>query len=175
MNAAFGCGFVLGPALGGLLGNVNPRLPFWSPGPQTAQRPLRHLRPARIAPAEESQPLLLGARQPVGSLRLLRNNKVLFGLSAVLVLGYLAQQSFMNVYVLYADYRYGWTDRTVGFSLALVGICTIFYGAVLVKPLVAIGERGAMTIGLIGGAIGYAMIGLSKTGLLVWSASPSST
>jgi DHA1 family tetracycline resistance protein-like MFS transporter len=79
----------------------------------------------------------------------------------------------MNVYVIYADYRYHWTDRTVGFSLALVGTCTIVYGAFLVKPVVAkLGERGAMTIGLIGGALGYSMIGLSRTGLFLWIGIP---
>jgi DHA1 family tetracycline resistance protein-like MFS transporter len=79
----------------------------------------------------------------------------------------------MNVYVIYADYRYHWTDRTVGFSLATIGVCTAIYGALLVKPVVAkLGERGAITIGLIGGAIGYSMFGLSKTGVLFWSGIP---
>jgi DHA1 family tetracycline resistance protein-like MFS transporter len=58
---------------------------------------------------------------PVGSLRLLTRNKVLLGMASVLVLGYLAQQSLMNVYVLYCDYRYHWTDRTVGISLGWWG------------------------------------------------------
>jgi DHA1 family tetracycline resistance protein-like MFS transporter len=54
-----------------------------------------------------------------------------------------------------------------------VGIFTVIYGAFLIKPVVAkLGERGAMTIGLIGGALGYSMIGSSRTGLLVWIAIP---
>ena len=113
---------------------------------------------------------------PLGSLRLLRNNKVLLGLASVLVLGYLAQQSLMNVYVLTADYRFGWSDRAVGLSLALVAIFSGFYGAGMVKPLVKrIGERSALTFGLIGGAIGYIMFGLSNTGMLCSGASPCST
>ena len=79
----------------------------------------------------------------------------------------------MNVYVIYDDYRYHWTNRTVGLSLAVVGVFTVIYGAFLIKPVVGkLGERGAMTIGLIGGALGYSMIGSSKTGLLVWFAIP---
>jgi DHA1 family tetracycline resistance protein-like MFS transporter len=97
----------------------------------------------------------------------------MIAIATVLLLGYIAQQSLMNVYVIYADYRYHWTDRTVGFSLATIGICTAIYGALLVKPIVAkIGERGAMTIGLIGGAIGYSMFGFSKTGVLFWCGIP---
>jgi DHA1 family tetracycline resistance protein-like MFS transporter len=91
----------------------------------------------------------------------------MLAIAAVLLLGYIAQQSLMNVYVIYADFRYHWTDRTVGLSLAVIGICTAIYGALLVKPVVAkLGERGAITLGLIGGAIGYSMFGLSKTGFI---------
>ena len=97
----------------------------------------------------------------------------MIAIATVLLLGYIAQQSLMNVYVIYADYRYHWTDRTVGFSLATIGVCTAIYGALLVKPVVAkLGERGAITIGLIGGAIGYSMFGLSKTGVLFWMGIP---
>ena len=49
IGGAFGIGFVLGPALGGLCGQIDPRLPFWVAGAVPAQRRLRHLRPARIA------------------------------------------------------------------------------------------------------------------------------
>jgi DHA1 family tetracycline resistance protein-like MFS transporter len=74
----------------------------------------------------------------------------------------------MNVYVLYTDYRFGWSDRAVGLSLAAVGIFSGMYGAGLVKPLVKrIGERSALSLGLLGGALGYVMFGLSKTGVLL--------
>jgi len=122
---------------------------------------------------EHRSPFSWKNANPVGSMRLLRNNKVMLGLAAVLALGYLAQQSLQNVYVLYADYRFGWSDRAVGLSLAMVGIFSGFYAAGLVKPLVKrIGERGALTFGLIGGIVGYIMIGLSKTGLLMLAGIP---
>ncbi len=73
-----------------------------------------------------------------------------------------------TVYVLIADYRYGWTDKSVGWSLALVAVFSGFYGAGLVKPLVKrIDERNALTFGLIGGIFGYWMFGRSETGLLM--------
>ncbi len=121
---------------------------------------------------ENRSPFSWARANPVGSLTLIRHGNMI-PIAAVLLLGYIAQQVLMNVYVIYADYRYHWTDRTVGLSLAVVGICTIIYGAFLVKPAVAkLGERGAVTIGLIGGAIGYSMIGLSRTGLLLWLGIP---
>ncbi|MEI9980854.1 MAG: TCR/Tet family MFS transporter [Edaphobacter sp.] len=173
LNAAFGAGFVLGPAVGGLLGNINPRLPFLVAAGLSLVNGLYGLfvLPESL-PKENRSPFSWARANPVGSLTLFRHGGML-AIATILLLGYIAQQVLMNVYVIYADYRYHWTDRTVGFSLALVGICTIVYGAFLVKPVVAkFGERGAMTIGLIGGALGYSMIGYSKTGLLLWLGIP---
>src|SRR3984957_19307429 len=173
LNAAFGIGFVLGPALGGLLGNVNPRLPFWVAGGLSLINGLYGLfiLPESLS-KENRSPFSWRRANPVGSLNLLNRGSML-AISGALLLGYVAQQVLMNVYVIYADYRYHWTDRTVGFSLAVVGIFTAIYGALLVKPVVAkLGERGAMTLGLIGGAIGYSMIGSSRTGLFLWIGIP---
>jgi DHA1 family tetracycline resistance protein-like MFS transporter len=169
LGAAFGMGFVLGPALGGVLGSINPRLPFLVAGGLSLINGMYGLfvLPESLSPQHRS-PFSWRRANPVGSLGLLRRNRVLIGLAAVLVLGYLAQQSLMNVYVLYADYRFGWTDRAVGLSLAGVGIFSGLYGAALVKPIVKrFGERTAISIGLVGGAIGYCMFGLSKTGVLL--------
>jgi MFS transporter, DHA1 family, tetracycline resistance protein len=173
LNAAFGIGFVLGPAVGGFLGNINPRLPFWVAGGLSLINGLYGLfvLPESLSLANRS-PFSWARANPVGSLNLLNRGGML-AISGVLLLGYIAQQVLMNVYVIYADYRYQWTNRTVGLSLAVVGIFTIIYGALLVKPVVAkLGERGAMTFGLIGGALGYSMIGSSKTGLLLWFGIP---
>jgi DHA1 family tetracycline resistance protein-like MFS transporter len=75
--------------------------------------------------------------------------------------------------VIYADYRYHWSDSTVGLSLAVVGIFSALYGAVLVKPAVkALGERGAIMLGLLGGASGYMLFALSNTGTLFWFGIP---
>jgi DHA1 family tetracycline resistance protein-like MFS transporter len=174
LNAAFGIGFVLGPAVGGLLGNINPRLPFWVAGGLSLINGLYGLfvLPESLSKDHRS-PFSWARANPVGSLSLFRRHAGMIAIATVLLLGYIAQQSLMNVYVIYADYRYHWTDRTVGFSLATIGVCTAIYGALLVKPIVAkLGERGAMTIGLIGGAIGYSMFGLSKTGVIFWLGIP---
>jgi MFS transporter, DHA1 family, tetracycline resistance protein len=174
LNAAFGMGFVLGPALGGVLGNINPRLPFWVSGGLSVVNGLYGLfiLPESLAP-EHRSPFRWKRANPVGSAALLSRHRSLLGLAALLLLGYVAQQSLMNVYVIYADYRYHWTDRTVGLSLAGVGIFAGIYGALLVKRVVAaLGERRAIFIGLVCGATGYTMFGLSKTGLLFWLGIP---
>jgi DHA1 family tetracycline resistance protein-like MFS transporter len=171
LGAAFSIGFILGPAVGGILGSFNPRLPFLVSAVLSLLNGMYGLfvLPESLS-REHRSPFSWKRANPVGSLSLLRNNKVLLGLSGVLILGYLAQQSLMSVYVLYADYRYGWSDRSVGLSLALVGLFSGVYGAGLVRPIVKrLGERGALTLGLTGGCIGYLMLGSSNTGiLLLW-------
>jgi DHA1 family tetracycline resistance protein-like MFS transporter len=174
LSAAFGMGFVLGPALGGILGNISPRLPFWVAGGLSVVNGMYGLFVLPESLRREHRSAFSWKRaNPVGSLGMLRRSKVMMGLSAVLLLGYLSQQSLMNVYVIYADYRFHWTDRTVGLSLALVGTMSGLYGALLVKRAVAtLGERATISTGLIFGAAGYAMIGLSRTGMLLWMAIP---
>lgn len=174
LNAAFGIGFVVGPAVGGLLGSVNPRLPFWVAGCLSLVNACYGLFVLPESLSQEHRSSFSWRRaNPVGSVALLRRKSSLLGLAALLLFGYIAQQSLMNVYVIYADYRYHWTDRTVGLSLATVGVFTAIYGALLVKPAIKwVGERGAILAGLILGACGYASFGLSKTGVLFWCAIP---
>ncbi|MDP9037939.1 MAG: TCR/Tet family MFS transporter [Acidobacteriota bacterium] len=174
LGAAFGMGFVLGPALGGVLGSVSPRLPFWVAGGLSIVNGMYGLFVLPESLARENRARFSWKRaNPVGSLGLLRSDRVLLGLSAVLLLGYLSQQSLQIVYVLYADYRFGWSDRAVGLSLAAVGIFSGLYGVTLVKPVVRwIGERGAISLGLVCGAAGYCLFGLSKTGLLLLAGIP---
>ncbi|RXH56154.1 TCR/Tet family MFS transporter [Granulicella sibirica] len=174
LGAAFGMGFVLGPAVGGILGSVSPRLPFWVAGGLSLVNGMYgvFVLPESLK-KENRSPFSWKRANPVGSVALLGKSKVLMGMAAVLLLGYTAQQSLMNVYVIYCDYRYHWSDRTVGLSLAAVGIASGLYGALLVKRAVKVlGERGAMSVGLICGAIGWVMMGYSKTGLLLWAGIP---
>jgi DHA1 family tetracycline resistance protein-like MFS transporter len=174
LNAAFGVGFVLGPALGGLLGGVNPRLPFLVAAYLSLLNGLygTFVLPESLS-REHRSPFSWRRANPVGSVAMLARSKSLLLLSGLLLLGYTAQQLLQNVYVLYTDYRYHWSPQTVGLSLGVVGIFTIFYGAVVMRPAAArLGERICIVIGLTGGAIGYTAIGLSKTGLLVWLAIP---
>ncbi len=174
LSAAFAMGFVLGPALGGLLGSVSPRLPFWAAAGLSLVNWLYGLfvLPESLAARNRSR-FDWRRANPVGSLRMLGRSRLLLSLSLVLLLAYVAQQSLMNVYVLYADLRFGWTDRTVGLSLAAVGIFSGVYGGLLVKRVVAgAGERVSILLGLVLGIVGFSMFGLSRTGLLLWLGIP---
>ncbi len=174
ISAAFGVGFVLGPALGGILGNISTRLPFYVAGSMSLLNALYGLfiLPESL-PRERRGRFSWTHANPMGSLVLLRSHVELLGLASVIFLGYLAHQVLTSTYVLYADYRYHWTDRTVGLSLAVVGTCSAIAGAVLVKPAVKLlGDRNAMLLGLVFATTGFAMFGLSQTGILFWFGIP---
>lgn len=174
IGAAWGLGFVMGPALGGALGVMNPRLPFWIAAGLTLLNALYGLFALPESLAPESRKKFAWTRaNPVGSLVLLRSHPELLGLASVSFIYLLAHQVLPSVFVLYAGYRYGWNERTMGLTLAAVGIFNIIVQAGLVKPMVArFGERLALFTGLFFGAAGFAIFGLAPVGIIFWSALP---
>ncbi len=174
MGAAFGVGFVAGPALGGVLGGVDPRLPFWVAGVLALLNAAYgfFVLPESLPPEKRAK-FRWARANPVGSLRLLRSHHELFGLSLVLFLMNLAHFSLPAVAVLYMGYRYGWGPVRVGLVLAGVGVfAMIVQGGLVRKVVPKIGERRALAIGLLFGAIGFLMYGLAPTGLLFLAAIP---
>jgi DHA1 family tetracycline resistance protein-like MFS transporter len=166
MGAAFGIGFVIGPAVGGLLGHYGPRLPFWVAGGCSLANFVYGLvvLPESL-PAERRSVFSLKRANPVGSIALLREDRRLVWFGAMHFLYYLAHASLPSVFVLYASYRYGWDTQQVGYVLAAVGVTFAIVQGGLVGPIVnAIGERRALLLGLLSGAAGFATYGLAPTG-----------
>lgn len=174
IGAAFGLGFVLGPALGGLLGTYSPRLPFWVSAALCLANALygAFVLPESLPPERRSH-FSWARANPLGSLRLLRSHPELFGLASVTFLYYVAHEVLPSTFVLYTGYRYGWNSATVGLTLALVGTCTAVVSGGLVGPIVArIGERRAALSGLAFGAAAFALYGLAPTGALFLAGVP---
>ena len=166
LGAAFGVGFVIGPALGGVLGAVDPRLPFWAAAEFSLANAAYGLfvLPESLPP-ERRSPFRWRRANPVGSLVLLRSHPELFGLAMVNFLYNLAHVVLPSVAVLYMGYRYGWDARAIGFVLALVGLGAMVVQAGLVGRSVAmIGERRTLLVGLVFGAGGFALYGLAESG-----------
>ena len=176
IGAAFGVGFVLGPALGGLLGNSDPRLPFWVAGGLSLANALYgfFVLPESL-PIEKRKPFTLRRGNPVGSLVLLRSHPELFRLATIQFIGYIAHE-VINVWALYTIFRYAWREGTIGLSLALVGACSAVISTALVKPMVAnLGERRTLYIGQFLGALGMVVAGLARSGGIFFLAIPLMT
>jgi DHA1 family tetracycline resistance protein-like MFS transporter len=174
IGAAFGAGFVFGPALGGLLGDIDPRLPFWvAAGLSFANAMYGFLILPESLSMDRRAPFRWRTANPLGALHLLRSNAVLAGMSVVNFIAQVAHVVLPSTFVLYATYRYGWDSKTVGLTLAIVGICAMVVQGLGIGPIVrALGERGALLLGLVCGAIGFLIFGSAPTGPLFWLGIP---
>ncbi|MFY0522019.1 TCR/Tet family MFS transporter [Archangium gephyra] len=174
LGAAFGVGFVLGPALGGVLGDVDPRLPFWvSAGLSLANAMYGLFVLPESLPPGQRKAFQWRRANPVGALRLLRSNVEVSRLASVHFLYQLAHIALPSVFVLYGSYRFGWTERTVGLTMAGVGLSSLIVQGGLVRPTVKrLGERRALMLGLFFGAVGFIIYGLAPTGLVFWIGVP---
>jgi DHA1 family tetracycline resistance protein-like MFS transporter len=174
IGAAFGIGFILGPALGGILGAISPRLPFWAAAVMALMNAAWGLfvLPESL-PLERRMPFAWKNANPLGALKLLASHPVLTGLARSFFLINLAHIVLPSVTVLYMHYRYGWNIRQVGVMLAGVGVCSLLVQGFLVKPAVRLlKERGAVAVGLAFGAAGFAIYGLAPTGVWFWVGIP---
>ena len=168
LGAAFGVGFVVGPALGGLLGGIDPRLPFWVAGSLALLNAAYGLfvLPESLAAGKRAG-FAWSRANPLGSLKLLRSHPELFGLAAALFLMDVAHFSLPAVSVLYMGYRYGWGPPAVGAVLAAVGVGAMIVQGGLVRRVVPrIGERRALAMGLLFGALGFFIYGVAPTGAI---------
>ena len=174
IGAAFGAGFILGPAIGGLLGGMDPRLPFWiAAGLSFANTLYGWLILPESLPPERRAPFRWKSASPLGALHLLRSNRILAGLSLANFFGQVAHVVLPSTFVLYATYRYGWDTTTVGLTLALVGVCAMVVQGAGVGPIVKrLGERRALLLGLASGALGFFIYGAAPTGPLFWLGIP---
>ncbi len=174
ISGAFGLGFVLGPAMGGVLGNIDPRLPFWVAAGLSLLNAMYGLfvLPESL-PRDRREAFSWHRANPLGSIKLLRSHAELFGLSAVNFLASIAHEALPTTFVLYAMYRYDWDARTIGLAMATVGVCSVVVGVGMVQPLVArFGDRRVMLGGMWFNLAGFLIYGLAPTGLLFWTGVP---
>ena len=174
VGAAFGIGFVLGPALGGIMGDLDPRLPFWvAAGLTLANAAYGYFVLPESLPVERRMAFSWTRANPIGSLRLLARHRELLGLAGVAFLFHLAHVVLPVVTVLYTSYRYGWDGKTMGLTLAAVGVASGIVQAGLIRPVMnRLGERLTLIAGLLFGMAGFAIYGLATTGPAFWAGIP---
>lgn len=169
LGAAFGIGFIIGPALGGFLGHLSIRLPFWVAAGLSLVNFCYgfFVLPESLPKERRTTRFDWHHANPFGAVVLLRRYPQVFGLAAVFFLINLAQFSLNSTYVLYTDWRYGWGPQTVGYTLGLVGLCSGLVQAVLVRRLMPrLGERRLILAGLVFCVGGYVFFGLAPVAWL---------
>lgn len=170
IGAAFGLGFVIGPLLGGFLGAINLRLPFWFAAGCAALNLIYgwFVLPESLPP-ENRRPFSWSRANPVGAFRALKRLPAVRGLADSYFLIMLAQAMLYSIWVLYTGHRYAWDTRQVGISLCVVGILTALVQTTLVKRAVAsLGDSRAMVVGFSVMITAQLCYGLSPHGWIIY-------
>lgn len=165
----FGLGFTIGPALGGFLGGINLRLPFFvAAGLALLNWLYGYFVLPESLPVEKRSGLTLRHANPFGALVRLRAYPLVAGLAIVFACKSLAQRGLENVWVLYTDYRYGWNEITNGLALGLVGVCAIVVQGGMVRPTIRrMGERRTVILGTAIAAAGFLGYALATSGWMI--------
>jgi DHA1 family tetracycline resistance protein-like MFS transporter len=166
LGAAFGVGFLVGPAIGGWLGDINLRLPFWLAAALATCNWLYgyFVLPESLPPSRRAQQLNWRRANPVGAFALLRERSNLLGLVTINVLYLFAHNVFPSIFVLYVGYRFNWGPFAAASMLVATGISNILVQTLVVGRVVkAIGERGALLTGLGSAIVAFATYALAAT------------
>lgn len=172
-GVAAAVGFILGPALGGLLGGISLRLPFWF----AAGLALANFLYGVFALPESlsrwrRRRLRWHGLNPLSAFQFYFRRTIMAPAS-VYALGTLALQAIPSVLVLYVQDRFGWSPLLIGITLAMAGVGFALVGGLLVGPVVRrFGEVRTLVGGLIGGAAGFVLFGLAPSSAIFWIGVP---
>ena len=167
IGAAFGVGFIIGPLIGGQLGSIDLRLPFWFAAGLALLNFLYgwFVLPESLSHEKRSPKFDWSHANPLGSLALLKRYPQVFGLAAVVFLANLAHYVYPSIFVLFADYQYRWGPREVSYVLAVVGVCNVIVNVGLVgRAARRFGERRTLLFGLSCGMAGFIIYGMADVG-----------
>ena len=170
IGAAFGLGFIAGPAIGGLLGAHGLRTPFLVAAGITLLNSLygAFVLPESL-PKENRRAYSWESAHPIKALTALRRWPLVFGLAGTHFLTVLAGNIYPALWVLYTGTRYGWDSKMVGWSLALVGILAAIVQAGLAgRVLKVIGEKHGIYAGLLAMAVAMFCYGTATQGWMVF-------
>jgi len=170
IGAAFGIGFILGPAAGGLLGTWGPRVPFWAAAGLAFANLLYgwFILPESLK-TENRRAFAWREANPIGALRVLGRYPVVWGLTGALAVSSLASQSLNSTWVLFTTARFGWGVRENGLSLAVFGAVALIFQVGLSRLLLPLwGDRRTLVIGLAVGVAQYAAFGLATQGWMIY-------
>jgi len=170
IGAAFGLGFIFGPALGGWLGHYGLRVPFIAAGVLTLINWLYGLFILPESLKEENRrPFSLRRSNPIGAILVLARKRLVRGLSIVYFISSIAHQVYPSIWVLYTGYRYDWSTKQTGISLALVGLmAAIVQGGLTRRIIPLLGERRAAVLGFAIMAVALTGYGLAPEGWMVY-------
>lgn len=170
LGAMVGLGFILGPALGGLLGGINIRIPFFVAGSLALANLLYgyFVLPESLPPERRHRPSLRAAN-PVTSLIRLGQLKGVGALVVIAGFGSLAQFMIQTTWVLYTSFRFGWGPQQNGWSLFTVGLASVVTQGFLLRHMLSrFGAQRVAVIGLVSSTLCNLLWGLATEGWMMY-------
>lgn len=171
LGAAFGLGFVMGPAIGGFLGEIGPRVPFFAAaGLAFANVIYGYFVLPETLKKEDRRPFRLARANPIGAWLNLRKYPMIIGFGGAIVFYQIAHDANPSVWSYYTMHKFDWSPRDVGASLAFVGILMALFQGLMIQPIVSrIGERRAYILGLSLSAVGFMGFAFASAGWVMYA------
>jgi len=171
VGAAFGLGFIIGPVIGGIAGEINVQYPFFISAGLTFLNFIYGfvVLPESLAP-EKRRNIDLKRANPIGSLKLIRKYPIVLGLIASFFLLYLASQAVQTTWTYYSMYKFAWDEAMVGYSLGVVGIIVAVVQGGLVKYAVKWwGEKKTIYRGYFLWIVGLVLFAAASEGWMLFA------
>ena len=171
VGAAFGLGFIIGPVLGGVLGQFGTRIPFFAAAGLAL---LNFLYGYFILPEsltkENRRPFNFKTANAWASLARLKRYPKVLSLAGALVLVYLASYALQSVWTYYNMYKFGWTEALVGYSLGFVGITIAVVQGGLIRIIIPkLGQERSLYIGLALYSFGYVLFAFASESWMMFA------
>lgn len=171
VGAAFGLGFIIGPVIGGVLGQYGSRIPFFAAAGLAFLNFLYgyFILPESLKP-EDRRPFDWKRANPVGSLLHIKKYPVILGLVASLVLLYIAAHATQSTWTYFTMERFGWNEALVGYSLGAVGLLVAIVQGGLIRVINPwLGQKRSVYAGLILYAIGFTLFAFANKGWMMFA------
>ena len=170
VGAAFGGAFVIGPALGGLLGSIDVRLPFLAAaGLSACNLAYGLLVLPESLPPERRRPFDWRRANPIGSLGVLGGDPIARRLAIAWACMWFAMGSLQTTFVLYAGLRLGWGAAQTGLALAAVGLSQALVQGLLVRRVIGrLGERRTALTGFVFSGVAFLVLAAAARGWIIY-------
>lgn len=171
VGAAFGLGFIIGPALGGWFAEYGSRVPFMvAAGLSLCNFLYGYFILPESLPMEQRRPFDWARANPVGSLLQFRRYPAVLGLVAALVLLYLAGSATQSVWTFYTMLKFDWTEKMVGYSLGAVGLgAALVQGGLVRVAIPKLGAGRAVLLGLLFYVAGFMLFAFASRGWMMYA------